>query len=776
MLKRFRETIRSEQSLAPEVRLQLVDGLFYPLSSLIAGAVAGIWIAATVTLLVDNWLLRGIADFAVLVGLARILISLRYVTRRQPATSENYFFWQMAYAVGGGAFAATLGLLCLFSLLMVDSSPLHLMLTTTTAGYAAGITGRNAGRPWVAISQLYLAAGPMCLGLMLHPGSFYQIVGVALFVFMFGMTDITLSVRKTIVAALETKQDNMALARSFEKQANLFDDALNNMSHGLCMFDKAGHLLVWNRKLSEILGCQAEVLEAGLSIAQILARLKSVGEGEARDDQLVQAISQIFSSRDGRQVFVRLNDEKVIALARQQMENGNVVMVFEDVTEQTKANERIQQLAWTDELTGLMNRASFREVFKKTLDVGSDDMAIALHLIDLDHFKSVNDTLGHPIGDLLLVEVSRRIAEVCHDQGHVARLGGDEFVIIQKLLPQSLSAGDLALRVIERLCAPFEISSNRINIGASIGIVLAPQNGRHVDVLLKRADMALYEAKAKGRNCLQFFETNLDQQLQQRRELELDIRTAIEQNQFTLAFQPITDVVNGRISAFETLIRWHHPTRGFVSPAEFIPIAEETGLIIEIGRWVVEEACRLASGWPTRASIAVNFSAVQFQDKQFPLFLVSVLDKHGLPPQRLELEITETALLHNNTGTIDMLEQLRAIGVHISLDDFGTGYSSLSQLRTFPFNKIKIDGSFVRDLGRDASSVAVIRAVINIGKILGMTVVAECVENEEQLQFLVSAGCDELQGYLLGKPQEASGIPKLLANEQPDVVRRYAIA
>jgi diguanylate cyclase (GGDEF)-like protein len=773
MLKRFKETVRSERSLSQEVRLQLVDGLFYPFSSLIAGALAIIWVAATVTFLVDDWLVLGLAYFAVFVAFARIVVGLRYVSYSHPATAQTYAKWQMAYALGAGLFSAGLGILCLAALLRVDNSPLHLMMTTTTAAYAASITGRNAGRPWVALSQLYLAALPMCLGLILHPGTFYQIVGVALFLFMFGMTDITLSVRKTIVAALETKQDNIALARSFEKQANLFDDALNNMSHGLCMFDKAGQLLVWNNKLSDILGCKTGVFETGLTVAEILERLRPVASGASRNDPLLQAISQKFASRSGRQIFVRLSDEKVISVARQKMENGNVVMVFEDVTEQTKANERIQQLAWTDELTGLMNRASFRELFRKTLDVSNPETALALHLIDLDHFKSVNDTLGHPIGDLLLIEVSQRITEICGDEGYVARLGGDEFVIIQKLTGDSLSAEALALRVVESLCATFEINSNRINIGASVGIALAHEHGANVDVLLKRADMALYEAKAKGRNRVKFFEDNLDLQVQQRRVLELDIRTAIEERQFTLAFQPIIDVVGGRIASFETLIRWHHPERGFVSPAEFIPIAEETGLIIEIGRWVAEEAVRQATSWTTKANIAVNFSAVQFQDKQFPLFLVSILNRYGLAPSRLELEITETALLHNNAGTIDMLEQFRAIGVRISLDDFGTGYSSLSQLRTFPFNKIKIDGSFVRDLGRDASSVAVIRAVINIGKILGMTVVAECVENEEQLQFLVSAGCDELQGYLLGKPQDSALIPQWLANERIDAVERY---
>jgi diguanylate cyclase (GGDEF)-like protein len=776
MFKRFAEMLRSERSMSLEVRLQLVDGLFYPFASLIVGAVAGLWIATTVTLTVDDLLLQAVADFIVAVAIVRILIGLRYITLGKPADKSNVRQWELAYATGAALFSLSLGLVSLLALLRVDNEALHLMLTTTTAGYAASITGRNAGRPWIALSQLYLAAGPMCLGLILNATTFYQIVGYALFLFLFGMTDITLSVRKTLVGALETKRKNGELAQSFEEQANLFDDALNNMSHGLCMFDAGGQLLVWNHKLASILGCKDSVFAKGISVEDLLGRL---GEGKgagARNAPLIEAIRQSVKSKRVRQGFVRLSDEKVVAVSRQKMDNGNVVIVFEDVTEQAKAHDRIQQLAWTDELTGLMNRASFQELLKKSLGTMPEEGRIALHLIDLDHFKSVNDTLGHPMGDLLLIEVAKRIVGVSAEHGHVARLGGDEFVIIQPLQDGGEAPVTLAQSIITALEQTFEINGHRINIGASVGIALAPDHGRSGDMLLKRADMALYSAKAHGRNAAVLFEGDLDLQAQQRRQLELDIRTAVEEQQFTLVFQPIIDLRNGAIASFETLIRWKHATRGFVSPAEFIPIAEETGLVIDIGRWVLEEACKEAVKWDTEASVAVNFSAVQFKDKQFLRFLISVLEKTGLPPSRLELEITETALLEDCAENRTMLENMRALGIGISLDDFGTGYSSLSQLRTFAFTKIKIDGSFVRDLGRDPSSVAVIRAVTHIGGILGMSVVAECVESEEQLQFLVSTGCSHVQGYLLGRPEQPAGIPDLLAKYSPATVQRYLAA
>jgi len=775
MLSRFIETVRSERMLNEEVRASLVDGLFHPFASLIAGALAGLWIAATVTLTVDDLAVRVAADATLAVAVLRIIVGVCYLSHGTPTNPKSVRRWQLAYAVGAMGFSLGLGVLCLLATLRVDNGALHLMLTTTTAGYAASITGRNAGRPWIAISQLYLAAGPMCLGLMLYPDAFYRVVGAALFLFMFGMTDITLSVRRTIVSALETKRINAELAKSFESQANLFDAALNNMSHGLGMFSEDGLLLVWNRKLGAILECGEELFQKDLSLVDLIARLREEDPTGGSRAPLVEAIRQSFHSRQARQSFVKLQNGKVIAVSHQQMANGNVVIVFEDVTEQTRANERIRQLAWSDELTGLMNRASFKEVLKKTIDLASGNSEVALHLIDLDHFKSVNDTLGHPTGDMLLIEVAKRITAACGDEGQVARLGGDEFVIIQRLVNGGMTSQALAESVLASLHQTFEILSHRINIGASFGIALSPQHGRNVDILLKRADMALYRAKGQGRSSIYYFEENLDLQAQQRRTLELDIRTAMEAEQFTLAFQPIVAMPSRQIASFETLIRWNHPSRGFISPAEFIPVAEETGLILEIGRWVLEKACREASSWPNDIGVAVNFSAVQFQDRGFPLFLASTLARYGLTPQRLELEITETALLEDSAATIEMLHQFRNIGVRVSLDDFGTGYSSLSQLRTFPFDKIKIDGSFVRLLGRDASAVAVIRAVVNIGKILNMTVVAECVENEEQLNFLISCGCDQIQGYLTGKPQTAASVRGLLDSIE-QLGRRLALA
>lgn len=776
MLKRFVDMVRSELTLSLEVRLQLINGLFYPFSSLLAGALAGLWIAATVSFLVTDVWVKSIADLILIVALLRILIGYRYVSKSKATSERGMRRWESAYAVGAGSFSLLLGLVSLLAILRVNSEPLHLMLTTTTAAYAASITGRNAGRPWVALSQLYLAAGPMCLGLIMHPTTFYQMVGYALLIFMFGMTDITVSVRATLVGALETKLVNLGLAKKAQQQAALFDDALNNMSHGLCMFDAQGTLLVWNQKLLDILKHDGLMIEKGMNLQEILKIAGRNSQHGRRNAKLVDAIRHGTRAKTSVKSFVLLQDDTTIAVSRQIMQNGNVVIVFEDVTEQTKAQDRIKQLAWTDELTGLMNRASFKELLGKYLEGPASTSRLALHLIDLDNFKAVNDSLGHPIGDELLVEVSKRIVKISDQNNFVARLGGDEFVVVQPLAGQKGEVSDLAGSIITALREPFEISGHRINIGASIGVALAPQHATVGDVLLKRADMALYEAKANGRGTSVIFEENLDTQIQQRRQLELDIRTAIAEEQFSLSFQPIVSLESGNIVAMETLIRWRHPVRGYVSPAEFIPIAEETGLIISIGRWVLEQACKQAVTWDSDAVLSVNFSAVQFQDRRFLEFLVKTLAVTGLPAHRLELEVTETAFLSESTTNRDVLSQFRDIGVGVSLDDFGTGFSSLSHLRAFPFTKIKIDGSFVRDLGRNPSSVAVIRAVCNIGQILGIAVVAECVESEEQLQFLLSAGCSHVQGYLLGRPAPAAEIAGVLAQYSPATLRNYLAA
>ena len=428
---------------------------------------------------------------------------------------------------------------------------------------------------------------------------------------------------------------------------------------------------------------------------------------------------------------------------------------------------RIAFLAHHDALTGLPNRRLFHDRLEQALAQAGRGVDLAVLCLDLDRFKAVNDTLGHPVGDKLLQEVAQRLAACVREGDTLARLSGDEFAILQIGLTRPEDAALLAHRTIRVLGEPYEVASHRVVIGTSIGISVTPRDGASVDALLKNADTALYRAKAEGRGVFRFFEQAMDAELQARRVLELDIRRAIEEAQFELYYQPLISLPTHEISGFEALLRWHHPERGLVSPAEFIPIAEDTGLIDTIGAWVLRQACSEATGWPEHVKIAVNLSPAQFRSDELVGIVNQALIASGLEPSRLELEITESVLLQQDDPNLMTLHRLRQMGVRISMDDFGTGYSSLSYLRSFPFDKIKIDRSFVKGLSNDGGSVAIVRAVTGLSRSLGITTTAEGVETDEQLHCLAREGCHEVQGYLFSKPVPADRVPMLLNAVEP---------
>jgi diguanylate cyclase (GGDEF)-like protein/PAS domain S-box-containing protein len=432
------------------------------------------------------------------------------------------------------------------------------------------------------------------------------------------------------------------------------------------------------------------------------------------------------------------------------------VLAIRDIRERREAELRIRHLAYHDALTGLPNRVLFRQRMEDALARAERDGGeLAVLCLDLDHFKRVNDTLGHPVGDALLKAVAERLRS-CGQGGYtVARLSGDEFALVQAPIAKPSEAETLAQQIIEALRAPFELHGQALEIGASIGIAVMPGDGRDPDELLKSADMALFRAKADGRATSRFFESGMDARMQARRALEIDLRKALAEGQFELFYQPLVDLKADQVSGFEALLRWNHPVRGMVPPMEFIPLAEEIGLILPIGDWVLRQACAEAAAWPDHIKVAVNLSPNQFRSRSLVQTVVGALASSGLPAGRLELEITETVLLQENDQNLAILHQLRGLGVRISMDDFGTGYSSLSYLRSFPFDKIKIDRSFVKDLPLSTDCVAIIRAVAGLGSSLGVTTLAEGVETVEQLERLRQEGCDEAQGFLFSPPRPA---------------------
>ena len=417
-----------------------------------------------------------------------------------------------------------------------------------------------------------------------------------------------------------------------------------------------------------------------------------------------------------------------------------------------------------DALTGLPNRLLLREHLEAALARGT---ALSVLSLDLDGFKAINETLGQPVGDRLLQATAARLRESVPEAAIVAGLGGDDFAVVQEEPGHGPTTSALAQRLVERLRAPFDVDGRAIVMGASIGIASTrdfpdPAAPGMADALLKNADLALARAKRDGRGTYRFFEAEMDARLQARRQLELDLQTALDHDQFEAVYQPLVDTARGRVGGFEALLRWHHPQRGLVSPAEFIPIAEETGLIRSIGAWVLERACREASTWPVHVKVAVNLSPVQFGSGDLVATVSTALAAAGLAANRLELEITESLLLQDDGAVLETLHALRRIGVRIAMDDFGTGYSSLSYLQRFPFDKIKIDQAFIRQLTAKADSVAIVRAVIGLGKALGMSIIAEGVETAEQLAILQQEGCWDVQGYYFSPPQPAAKAPELI--------------
>jgi diguanylate cyclase (GGDEF)-like protein/PAS domain S-box-containing protein len=438
-----------------------------------------------------------------------------------------------------------------------------------------------------------------------------------------------------------------------------------------------------------------------------------------------------------------------------------------DITERQRAEQRIAYMAHHDSLTGLPNRVRFRARMEESLKRSRRDEMVAALCLDLDNFKSVNDTLGHGVGDRLLQLVAERLTAQLRDNDTVARLGGDEFAILQTGIATPEDAGALAARLVTAIGAPYEVDGHTVSVGLSIGIALSPTDGEDCDRLLKGADMALYRSKTEGRGTYCFFEAEMDARLQHRRRLETDLRAAIAADALDVHYQPLVTLSTGEISGFEALLRWHHPERGDVSPAEFIPVAEETGLITNLGHYVLRRACMDAMAWPEHVKVAVNLSPLQFRAGNLFQFVMGALSASGLAPHRLELEITETLLLEKSEQVLSTLHALRALGVRISMDDFGTGYSSLSYLRSFPFDKIKIDRSFVSNLDARPDSQAIVRAILSLGTSLGITITAEGVESEQDLACLRAEGCAEGQGFLFAKAQPREAANALVAPDAP---------
>jgi diguanylate cyclase (GGDEF)-like protein len=573
------------------------------------------------------------------------------------------------------------------------------------------------------------------------------------------------------------KSNAVQLRRShneIEKLNKWFQIALNNMARGLSMFDAGQRLIVCNSEYQQLYGLPDALTLPGTRFSSIVEYWDQAGGQDLTKDVWRWLDRHAANVIDG-QDFARLQtlpSGRMISVTCQPLADGGWVDVHEDVTEKHRSEKRIRELAEFDTLTGLATRHYFHERLNEVLETIEITGGFALFWLDLDHFKDVNDTHGHPAGDALLQAVSQRLTGAVRASDFVARLGGDEFAIIQcGPAVGKRAALALANRLIETISEPYQIAGQSVSVGVSIGISLAPEDGNSADDLLKNSDIALYKAKSAGRGQSVLFEPAFENAMKARRAIEADLKRALPMGELELHYQPILNLKNGRVTVCEALLRWRHPERGMIPPFEFIPIAESIGLIGEIGAWVLVEACRTAATWPAHVGVAVNLSAAQFGSRELLADVSDALKKSGLAPHRLELEVTETLLLEDDPATHQTLCTLSQSGVSIALDDFGTGYASLSYLRRFPFNKIKIDQTFVRDLPERSDCVAIVSAVANLARTLGMRTVAEGVETVAHLDLVTRAGCDEVQGYLFSRPVCAADIVERLAASEQVIAR-----
>jgi diguanylate cyclase (GGDEF)-like protein len=573
-----------------------------------------------------------------------------------------------------------------------------------------------------------------------------------------------ITVRVEVSARLSAQYD---LGREQEENLRIrnlqFDTAINNMSQGLCFFDAAQRLIVCNDRYVDMYDLPRDRVGPGTPLAEIVDMRFEAGSFPTMSrDEYLHWRSKVAVSAEPTDSVVELHNGRTFKIRHRPMPDGGWVATHEDITEQRQSELKIEYMAHHDALTDLANRVLLNERLEQAL--GSRlhrEHMVAVHHLDLDQFKAVNDTFGHGAGDKLLRTVADRLRELVRETDTVARMGGDEFVIVQAPITDPAQATSLAQDIIRLMSEPFDVDGHQSVVGSSIGIAVGPGDGLTPEKLLRNADLALYRAKGDGRGMFRFFEPAMDLQMQTRRMMEQDLRRALAAGEFELYYQPVVNLASRAISGFEALIRWNHPTEGIIAPAKFIPLAEEIGFIVPIGEWVIRQACATAAQWPKNLHVAVNISAAQFRSPSLMQHIVGALAASGLLPSRLEIEITETVLLQNRETTLEILHQLRTLGVRIAMDDFGTGYSSLTYLQCFPFDKIKIDRSFVKDITENNSSLNIVRAVAALASGMGMTTTAEGVETREQLDSITSEGCTEMQGFLFSKPLPAGEIDRV---------------
>ena len=664
--------------------------------------------------------------------------------------------WENRYAILASLYVGVLGLWCFAGFARNTDEFVHLMGVALTLSYIVGVFGRNFSSERVVQAQILCAGVPMIAGVLLKSDPYHFILGLFLVPLFFTIWLMSQNLRQILFSAVVTAIDNKTIAERF-------DIALSNISHGMAMVSASGKFVVANSRFAALVGLPdtLDTLNQGLDILPQISATRQANHANAI--LLAEMCQECLQAGQAARFRHVLQDGTMVETSYNPTAGGGGVFVLEDVTERLGSEEESRKLASFDPLTHLPNRRFFDLEVHRLLMGRSGLEPCSIFFLDLDNFKDINDTLGHATGDKLLCSVALRMRSRMPEKGMVCRFGGDEFVIVVPGKMRRKDCSALADQVSAEIAKPMVIDGHTLSVGASIGIAQCPANGRDYNQLLKVSDVALYDAKARGRGCHSFYSDELGDVVRDRRALENDLRQALGRGQMQLHFQPLVDVNNGRIRTCEALLRWQHPERGAVSPMVFIPIAEEIGIITQIGKFVMEKAAQTCMKWPEDISVAVNVSSLQFQQSDVCALVKEALASSGLDPRRLEVEVTESAMLLNIAETTQVLSRLADSGVRISLDDFGTGFSSLSYLHQLPLDKVKIDRSFIENIESDEKSLVLLSGVTHLARDLGLSITIEGVETVEQMQILRDkVHVDEMQGYLFGRPVPADDIARLL--------------
>ena len=736
------QTASSEGDLPDELYIGFVDSLLVDVSALFFSCLVAAVAELVAAYAAKNPILWGGAATQLLICAIRLYFMGLHARKRPSPSVEAARRQETIYAFGAVSTIAALSVWTFVAFCVTDNGFTLFLAQITTIAYTFGMLTRSFAIYRGVNQQLVAAFAPLSAAMIVAGGWYPVLIVVAYIPLVLFMKGSANRLRANFLAVIAAQKQTSMIAKRL-------DMALNNMSHGLVMVDAQDRVTLTNNQILRILRLRADDVPVGADFRSILRKLmrKRI---VARDEvnRIWQALSR---GRDVSDFMVPFDtiDRRAIEVTVHRMKEEGVVVVVQDVTERRNAALAIDRMARVDSVTDLPNRRCFEEELSATLRARADGGASANVLfLDLDDFKQVNDSLGHARGDKLLAAISRRLQAIVNSNDVVARWGGDEFAILQRSVKDQSQIADLAEHILREVRRPVFIDGYEVIVGASIGSASAPSDGSTSESILSNADMALYAAKGEGRGNWRPFEKSMDAKIQIRRLIELDLRAAVANDAIDVYYQPIVNVVTGRISGFEALARWNHPVRGRVSPGEFIPIIEELGLMEEFGASVLRRACLACASWPADVAVSVNLSPIQFRNGRVEQTVLDALAAAGLAPDRLDLEITESTLLDDRGSTRATLEALRALGVRISLDDFGTGYSSLSYVLAFPLDRIKIDRSFTIGLGLQERASILVESVAQMCARLGMSILVEGVETDLQLRFIERVGTiAEVQGF-----------------------------